>query len=400
MPTDSVLLADRYRLGEVLGTGGMAVVRRATDTLLARDVAIKLFSHPADARRFDSEIRTLAGLSHPGLIAIYDADLEAETPFVVLQLVEGRTVRDHIAKGPVPVDEARHLGAALADALAHVHNRGFIHRDIKPSNILLDDEDLPRLADFGLARVAGDAHITLTGQVVGTAAYLAPEQVRGAEVTAAADVYALGLVLLECLTGRREYEGAEIEAAVARLHRPPVIPDDLPFGLVRLLSLMTSLSPARRPTAQECAEALRAAEEPPTVVTEPATVITEPPTLVTEPVSRRPRGMTALAVSAVLLAAVSTGLLATDRSSPATSEAPAQAPVTSEANKTEQAVVPVADQSTVAPAASPEQAAPPAHAEPPAKVAPPAKAGSKGDSDKGKPDKDKPGEEHGGKGKG
>ncbi|MFD4669083.1 serine/threonine-protein kinase [Lentzea sp. NPDC058450] len=374
MPTDSVLLADRYRLGEVLGTGGMAVVRRATDTLLARDVAIKLFTHPADARRFDSEIRTLAGLSHPGLIAIYDADLEAETPFVVLQLVEGRTVRDHIDSGPRSADEVRQLGAALADALAHVHTRGFVHRDIKPSNILLDDEALPRLADFGLARATGGAHITLTGQVVGTAAYLAPEQVRGEEVTAAADVYALGLVLLECLTGRREYEGAEIEAAVARLHRPPVIPDDLPFGLVRLLSLMTSLSPARRPTALECAEALRAEEEPPTVVTEPPTVITEPPTLVTEPVSRRPRGMTALAVGAVLVATVSTGLLAMDRTSAPASEAPAQAPATSAPSTTEQAVVPVVNESTV----------------PPAQAVPPAPAGSKGDSGKGKPPENKP----------
>ncbi|MDX8036667.1 protein kinase [Lentzea sp. BCCO 10_0856] len=312
MSPHRTLLADRYRLGEVLGTGGMAVVRRARDTLLARDVAIKLFrpgQDAAGARRFDSEIRTLAGLSHPGLVAVYDADLTAETPFMVLQLVEGRTLRDRIDDGPLRVGEVRRLGAALADALAHVHERGFVHRDVKPSNILLDDDAVPRLADFGLARLAGSDRFTRTDQVIGTAAYLAPEQVRGEEITSAVDVYALGLVLLECLTGHREYEGAEIESAVARLHRPPVIPDHLPFGLVRLLSLMTSLSPARRPSARECADALLASD-PPTVVA---------------PVPRRSRGLVAAASAVVLIAAVGTGMIARDRSAPAESERPAPA---------------------------------------------------------------------------
>jgi serine/threonine protein kinase len=307
---DRRLLADRYRLGELLGTGGVAEVRRARDVVLARDVAVKLFPSCRDAvdvRRFHNEIRTLATLSHPGLVTVYDADTSGDTPFMVLELVEGRTLRDRIANGPMDADDVRRLGAAVADALSHVHGHGFVHRDIKPSNILLDDDDVPRLADFGLARLADSSRLTRADQIVGTAAYLAPEQVRGGEITPAVDVYALGLVLLECLTGRREYEGAEIEAAVARLHRPPVVPAGLPFGLTRLLSLMTSLSPARRPSARECAGLLLASD---------------PPTRV-EQLRPRSRGMLAVASAAVLLAAVGTGLVVQNRDTPAESAPPA-----------------------------------------------------------------------------
>jgi serine/threonine protein kinase len=308
---DRSLLADRYRLGELLGTGGVAEVRRARDTVLARDVAIKLFRKGrdlADARRFDNEIRTLAGLSHPGLVTVYDADTTGETPFMVLELVEGRTLRDRLDLGPMHVEDVRRLGAALADALAHVHDQGLVHRDVKPSNILLGEDDVPRLADFGLVRLVDSARVTRADQVVGTAAYLAPEQVRGGEITPAVDVYALGLVLLECLSGHREYEGAEIEAAVARLHRPPVVPDDLPFGFKRLLTLMTALSPARRPTARECATALLA--------TETATLVAAPP-------SGRSRGLLAAAAAAVVIAAAGTGILAQNRAAPAESAPPA-----------------------------------------------------------------------------
>lgn len=321
--SNTSLLADRYRLGEVLGTGGVAQVRRARDVLLARDVAVKLFQPGdlADARRIDKEICALAGLSHPGLITVYDADPAGETPYVVLELIEGRTLRDRVADGPMSVEDVRRVGAALADALAHVHARGFVHRDVKPSNVLLDDEETPRLSDFGLVTTEGEAGLTKTGQVVGTAAYLSPEQVRGQEVTAAADIYALGLLLLECLTGRREYEGSEIEAAVARLHRPPAVPDDLPFDLVRLLSRMTALSAARRPAAAECAKALRfpAADQPTRYLApadEPTLVVARPP---------RKRGLFTAASAVVLISAIGTGLSAWNSVS-SSSETPANAP--------------------------------------------------------------------------
>ncbi|MCE6996145.1 protein kinase [Saccharothrix sp. S26] len=258
-PRGEDLLADRYELRGVLGAGGMAEVHRAWDTALRREVAVKLFRPGADLddrRRFDNEVRTLAGLSHPGLVPVHDAGIGDRGAFLVLGLVDGCTLRDHIARGPLDVEEVSWLGARLSEALAYVHDRGVVHRDVKPSNILLDRSGVPYLADFGLAHLTGSTRFTRTGQVVGTPAYLAPEQVRGAGTDTAADVYALGLVLLECLTGRREYDGGDFEAAVARLHRPPDIPSDLPADLVRLLSLMTSLSPRRRPTAHDCARAL------------------------------------------------------------------------------------------------------------------------------------------------
>ncbi|MFD4643502.1 serine/threonine-protein kinase [Lentzea sp. NPDC058436] len=384
MPPDTVLLADRYRLGEVLGTGGVAEVRRARDTLLARDVAIKLFrpgDDLSDARRIDKEICALAGLSHPGLVKVYDADPGGETPYVVLELIEGKTLRDRIAKGPMSVEEVRRVGSALADALAHVHSRGFIHRDVKPSNILFDDDGLPRLADFGLVRSLDDAGVTRTGQVVGTAAYLAPEQVRGEELTEAVDVYALGLVLLECLTGRREYEGAEVESAVARLHRPPVIPDDLPFDLVRLLSRMTSLSVARRPSARESAEALRtpAAADPPTVV-------------VPRP---RSRGLLAAASAVVLISVIGTGISAWNSVTATGADQPeTTAPASTETPVTTAGLVPApvavqplppADAPPAVQAVDHQKAAEPVDNK--GKAAGPGAAGPGAPDDKGKPGK-------------
>ncbi|MET9231552.1 serine/threonine-protein kinase [Lentzea sp. NPDC003310] len=380
MAPHTSLLADRYRLGEVLGTGGVAEVRRATDTLLARDVAIKLFrlgDDLADARRIDNEICALAGLSHPGLVTVYDADPGGETPYVVLELIEGRTLRERVADGPLDVEKVRKVGAALADALAHVHERGFVHRDVKPSNVLLDDDEIPRLADFGLVSMVGSAGLTRTGQVVGTAAYLAPEQVRGEEITSAADVYALGLVLLECLSGRREYEGAEVEAAVARLHRPPVVPDDLPFDLVRLLSRMTSLSAARRPTARECAEALR-------------TPAADAPTLVVAP-ARRSRVLMTAASAVVLLSAIGTGISTWNSVTSTSSEPPAaNVPATTSVGTAGTAdVVPAVLQNapvttTQAPVQVVDQGTP-AGGKGPAPKAPKPPAGEKSKPGKGKP---------------
>ncbi|MEO6086382.1 MAG: serine/threonine-protein kinase [Umezawaea sp.] len=253
------LLAGRYRLDKLLGTGGMGDVHRAWDTRLSRFVAVKLFRStldPTAARRFDSEVQTLASLSHPALVSVYDAGTSESTPFVVLQLVEGRTLHDRIGDGPLTPDQVRELGARLADALAYVHAHDVVHRDIKPSNILLDTAETAYLADFGLARLTGATRLTSTGELMGTAAYLAPEQVRGKHLGHPVDIYALGLVLLECLTGYREYEGSEVESAVARLHRQPDIPRTLPADLVRLLTRMTALSPRRRPTALYCARVL------------------------------------------------------------------------------------------------------------------------------------------------
>ncbi|GAB2960023.1 serine/threonine-protein kinase [Saccharothrix stipae] len=316
LPVSDELLAGRYELAGTLGVGGMAEVRHGWDTVLRRAVAVKVFHPTADVdagRRFDNEARTLARLSHPGLVSVYDAGSSGNTAFVVLQLVEGRTLRARIADGPLSVAEVRVLGARLADALAYVHEQDVVHRDVKPSNILLDGDETPYLADFGLAHLAGSTRFTRTDQLVGTAAYLSPEQVRGGEIGPPSDVYSLGLVLLECLTGRREYPGGDVESAVARLHRPPAVPDELPADLVRLLSLMTSLSVRRRPTARDCAHVLRTGELP--------VGDDEEPTLVAVPRPRREPPVKALAAAAVgLVGALGIAWAVSGGSAPATSD--------------------------------------------------------------------------------
>ena len=258
---DPAVVGGRYELGALLGTGASAVVRRGLDRVSGRTFAVKLFHAGAsahDRRRQQREMRALATLHHPGLVALHDGGVEDGRPFIVTDLVEGPTLAERLEAGPLDPEELLGIGARLADALAHVHRAGIVHRDLKPANVLLG-ADGPRLADFGIARALDGTAVTGTGYVVGTAAYLAPEQVRGEWVGPEADVYALGLVLLESLTGRREYPGALVESATARLHRPPGIPTGLPFALDTALRAMTALDPADRPAAADVATMLAAA---------------------------------------------------------------------------------------------------------------------------------------------
>jgi serine/threonine protein kinase len=270
------VLADRYELGPLLGRGGMADVFRAEDRTLRRAVAVKVLRETAgdesDRARFVGEARTLAGLSHSGLVTVLDAGFGVTAPgaaavaadahpFLVMELVDGRTLVRVVQDwdGGLPLEDVGSVGAQVAEALAYVHRNGVVHRDVKPGNILLGPRKRVRLADFGVARLVEDsAGHTRTGHVIGTAAYLAPEQVTGDEVSGATDVYSLGLVLLEALTGRREFPGAATEAAVARLHRDPEVPDSLPEEWRELLARMMARDAAVRPSADEVAERLRA----------------------------------------------------------------------------------------------------------------------------------------------
>lgn len=269
------VLGDRYELGTRLGHGGMAEVFRGYDRVLSREVAVKLLHEGVDESgraRFMAEARTLAGLSHTGLVIVLDAGFDTaggranepgaapssvEKPYLVMELVDGPALSRVLAEGPMALDDVTSIGAQVAHALAYVHRQGVVHRDVKPGNVLLGPAGRVKLADFGIARLLDDqGRHTRTGQTIGTAAYLAPEQLTGGDVGVAADVYSLGLVLLEAITGRREYTGNPTEAALARLHRPPAVPQHLPAPWPALLAAMTSTEPAARPDAHEVAELL------------------------------------------------------------------------------------------------------------------------------------------------
>ena len=257
--SDRQVVGGRYELQALLGRGGSAEVWRARDNSLDREVALKLVTAPHDdsTARAADEARTLARLNHPGLVPVYDAGTDDEgRPWVVMELVEGETLGDTLRRGPLDSARAAVIGRSVAEALEHIHGRGLIHRDIKPANVLVGTDGRSRLTDFGIARLIDSAKVTATGMMVGTASYLAPEQVAGEPVGPPADVYALGLVLLECLTGRREYEGGTVEVALARLNRPPDVPLDLPQGWPVLLTAMTDRDPARRPSPGEVAQQL------------------------------------------------------------------------------------------------------------------------------------------------
>ncbi|MGW6447494.1 serine/threonine-protein kinase [Lentzea sp. NPDC055074] len=306
------VIDDRFVVGTLLGSGGMAEVYRAYDRSTTSSVAIKVFSGPGlpdDELRLQREASMLASLDCAGIIPVYASGAVSRRPYFVMREITGGTLRQRMRE-PLPPRFVARIGGQIAAVLDHVHDLGVVHRDIKPSNILLDDtEKQAYLADFGLALVAEVTRVTTSGMLVGTAGYLSPEQVRGVEVGPPADVYALGLVLLECLTGRAEYPGGDAEAALARLARPPRIPVDLPAAWRSLLSSMTDMVPERRPSAARCAEALNAAHEAsrglPALAPDAAvSFATSAPAVVPEPRSHKRWAVAAAVVAATAVAAV------------------------------------------------------------------------------------------------
>ena len=283
--TTTGLLEDRYVLAGAIGRGGMADVFRAHDCVLDRDVAVKVLrtvaGHKADQARFMQEARILARLSHPGLVTVFDAGTSDGRPFLVMELVEGHTLSECCDDKPA-LGAVLSIGVQIADALDRVHAAGIVHRDIKPGNVLVDQAGRVRLIDFGIALPVGlAAGHTADGELAGTAAYLSPEQLLGKEVGPASDVYSLGLVLLEALTGGRAFPGLPIESAFSRLSTDPPIPVALPSALRQLFRGMTARDPGVRPRVADAAAAMR------TLGARPAAAPGAPQVIV-QPTTRRP----------------------------------------------------------------------------------------------------------------
>jgi serine/threonine protein kinase len=253
----ATILEHRYRLGPRLGGGGMADVFEARDLRLKRRVAVKRCRSTRrghGTRGLLAEAELLAGLSHPGMLRLYDLGFEGPRPYLVLQFAAGGTLRDRLDTGDLEPCRVAEIGAVIASVLSYVHGEGIVHRDVKPDNVLFNEDGDCYLADFGIARTEDHAE----PDFFGTAGYLAPEQVGYGDVGPAADVYSLGLVLLECLTGQIEYPGDGAEAALARLAHPPKVPGVWGRKWRAVLSAMTSLDPAARPDAAACAAMLDA----------------------------------------------------------------------------------------------------------------------------------------------
>jgi hypothetical protein len=295
----------------------MAEVFVARDERLERDVAVKIFhgTGAADRRRFVEEARLLAGLAHHNLVRVLDAGESETTPYIVLEYIDGPSLADVIRRdGALPEARVRSLARDLASALAYVHVNGVVHRDVKPSNVLIDGNGHGRLTDFGVARLVDQTRVTQTATVIGTAAYMAPEQIEGRDVGPAADVYSLGLVVIEMLTGTRAFPGPAHEAALARLIRDPEIPASVDARLRSLLSAMTARDPVARPAAADVAVLLAESGADTSPVAAPATAAVAFTRSMPSPnARRRPRVPLVAALAGSLAAAGVLAYVVTER---------------------------------------------------------------------------------------
>ncbi len=270
---EETLVLGRYRLLERLGAGGFGVVWRAHDELLHREVAVKRISlgaggDPIDSERASREALASARLAHPAIVVLHEACAAPDAFYLISELVHGETLAQLIAARALADEELIEIGLALTDALAHAHARGVIHRDVKPQNVLVPDHPeerggVAKLTDFGGARLAGEDALTRTGDVLGTLAYMAPEQSEGREAAAPADLYALALVLYEALSGVNPVRGATPAATVRRIGRPLAPLErrrgDLPRSLTHAIDLALSPAPEHRGTLEDLHLALEEA---------------------------------------------------------------------------------------------------------------------------------------------
>jgi serine/threonine-protein kinase len=317
--TTATLLGGRYRLENVIGRGGMALVYLARDTELGSPVAVKILADnlaadPELRRRFLREAQLAGRLSHPNVVRVLGRGEQAGRPYIVLEHVAGRSVGEELARvGRLPPERVCELGAQAAAGLAAAHEQGLVHRDVKPHNLLLTAHDGVKVADFGIARASDGTQLTQVGTILGTTAYLAPEQAAGREAAAPADVYGLGVVLYELLTGRPPYEASSVaELVIARGSRDPAPPSELAPGIPpdvdSLVLRCLRPEPELRPTARDVELTLRSERDAPTRVAWPAS---ERETTILRPSrGRRPvvvGGVVAAAAATVLAVALASG---------------------------------------------------------------------------------------------
>ncbi|YCK35640.1 protein kinase domain-containing protein [Actinomadura sp. ATCC 39365] len=263
-------LNDRYVLADRLGGGGMGEVWRADDLVLGRAVAVKvmmpaLSENPTFTQRFQNEARAMATLRHRGVVGVYDYGVhEADgrrVSYLVMEYVRGESLDRVLRRGPLGAHEAMRLVAEVGDALAAAHAQGIVHRDVKPANLMVRPDGQVALTDFGVAHSGSAGHLTATGTMLGSAAYCAPEMAAGNEVTPAVDVYALGVVAYECLTGRLPYQGdTPVQIIFKHLNAPvPEPPADLPPAVRQVVTRALQKDPAQRwSSASDMARAARA----------------------------------------------------------------------------------------------------------------------------------------------
>ena len=247
-----------YEVLSAIGAGGMGEVYKARDAKLDRDVALKILpdafvNDPERLARFQREAKVLASLNHPNIAAIHGLEESGDSPALVLEYVPGPTLQDRIAKGPIPLDEALPIARQIAEALEAAHEQGIIHRDLKPANVKVKEDGTVKVLDFGLAKALQPemsdidaansptmtAAATKAGIILGTAAYMSPEQARGKTVDKRADIWAFGVVLFEMLTGRQVFDGTDISLTLAAVLRQDLdwteLPSDTPHSIRRLL---------------------------------------------------------------------------------------------------------------------------------------------------------------------
>lgn len=281
--TVETVAAGRYRIERPLGHGGMASVYLARDSELDRPVALKILAEQLGGdeqfrRRFLREARVAARLSHANVVQVYDAGEEAGRPFIVMEFVPGTTLAEMLSRATaLPVSTATWIAHQGALGLQSAHEAGLVHRDIKPQNLLVRDDGVVKIADFGIARAAELSRVTELGTVLGTAAYLSPEQARGDEVTASADIYSLGAVLYEMLTSRPPFEFATL-AELAEKQRDgvvapvrdlaPSVPGDIEALVMRCLAREPRFRPGSAAEVARALEPRSAMERNPTIVAE------------------------------------------------------------------------------------------------------------------------------------